>query len=79
MNKNKSPHLHYIQNMYANTGQILYIIDAERAFGELLNIDIDSLVSSEPINVDQTITDENLTLFARDSKVFFGAIIPLFI
>jgi len=47
MNKNKSPHLNYIQNVYANTGQILYIVDAERALGKLLDISINSLVSDD--------------------------------
>ncbi|CAM4281113.1 PIN-like domain-containing protein [Flavobacterium terrigena] len=47
MSKNKSQHFHYVQNMYANTGQILYILDAERTLGDLLNVDIESLVVSD--------------------------------
>lgn len=78
MSKNKAPHLHYVQNMYANTGQILYIMDAERALGKLLNIDIDSLVSAETNNCLQEITSENLIHASKKFKVFEGAIIKPF-
>jgi predicted nucleic acid-binding protein len=77
MNKNKTPHLHYIQNIYCNTGRILYILDAERSFGELLNINVDSLVSTNeeiPLN---SITAESLMKFALHSPIFDGAkIVP---
>lgn len=78
MNKNKSPHLHYTQSIYANTGKILYIVDAERALGELLNIDIDSLVSSNTDNSLYSITSESLMKIVYDSDVFIGAEIAPF-
>ena len=34
MHKEGRPHLHYVQNMFANTGHLLYIVDAKRALGE---------------------------------------------
>jgi hypothetical protein len=49
MGKLKSPHLHYVQNMYANTNQLLYILDGERTLGEILNVNIESLVSPESL------------------------------
>lgn len=73
MSKSKSPYLHYVQNVYANSGKILYIIDAERAFGELLNINIDSLVVSEKENYPTIITPSSLAQFANKSKAFSGA------
>ncbi len=47
MTKSKSPYLHYVQNMYLNTNQIVYILDAERTLEEILKVDIQSLVSTE--------------------------------
>jgi hypothetical protein len=35
MQKSKSPHLHYVENFYQNTGQMLYILDSERTFDDL--------------------------------------------
>lgn len=75
MTKNKSPHIHYIQNMYANTGQILYIIDAERTLEELLNVSIDSLVStSEPSINKSKISVELLNRLLKSHIAFFGVI-----
>jgi hypothetical protein len=73
MSKNKSPYLHYVQNMYLNTGYILYILDAERALGELLNIDINSLVKSNSISeTSRPFTIESLSKFLNDSTIFAG-------
>lgn len=47
MTKSKSPYLHYVQNMFSNTNQIIYILDAERTLEEILKVDIQSLVSTE--------------------------------
>jgi len=44
MSKNKVPHLHYVQNAFLNTNKLLYVLDAERTFEELLSVDIDSLI-----------------------------------
>ncbi len=35
MQKSKSPHLHYVENFYQNTDQMLYILDGERTFDDL--------------------------------------------
>lgn len=53
MTKTRSPHLHYTQNMYANTGQILYILDAERTLEDLLNVNIESLVSTDTTSIEK--------------------------
>ncbi|MFD2519211.1 PIN-like domain-containing protein [Salinimicrobium flavum] len=55
MTKTKKPLLHYVQNMFANTGKILYVLDADRSLGERLKIDIDSLVQ-----ITSTSENENL-------------------
>lgn len=55
MKKNKSPHLHYVENVFKNTENILYIIDAERTLNEILEVNIDSLIINEvtlPISSD---------------------------
>jgi len=49
MRKDKRPHLHYIENFYLNTGQMIYILDAERVFEELLDISFKSLIKIENI------------------------------
>jgi len=47
MSKAHVPYLHYVQNAYYNTNQILYIVDAERTLEEILNVNIQSLVEVE--------------------------------
>lgn len=79
MNKNKSPHLHYTQNMFANTNQILYIVDAERTLGELLNINIESLVNTEIIEQTIPITRDALIEITENNKIFHGIIPGLFL
>lgn len=73
MNKNKSPHLHYVQNIYANTEKMLYIVNAERALEDLLNIDIDSLIAVESNSLYMPITPETLLEFAKNHSAFRGA------
>lgn len=70
MTKSKSPHIHYIQNMYANTNHILYILDADRSIGETLNIDVESLVKNENSNFEITI--ENLSNLIKSHSIFTG-------
>lgn len=72
MNKNKSPHLHYVQNVYSNTGKILYIVNAERALEDLLNIDIESLISAEPKILDGLITLDSLHDLVKKHPSFSG-------
>ena len=50
MKMNKQPHIHYIENFYLNTGQIIYILDAKRIFQESLKIDFTSLINLYPEN-----------------------------
>jgi len=65
MKTNKQPHIHYIENFYLNTGQIIYILDAKRVFEETLNIKFDSLIDLSPpaITTITEITPENLRNF----------------
>lgn len=44
MKYNKQPHIHYIENFYLNTKQIIYILDAKRIFEETLGISFTSLI-----------------------------------
>lgn len=45
------PYLHYVQNMYANTDQMLYILDADRTLAEILDVSIESLLSTSESTV----------------------------
>jgi len=47
MQFNKSPHLHYIENVFANTGKSLFILDAERVFEDLLDMSFKSLIPNQ--------------------------------
>jgi len=64
MQKNGLPHLHYIENIFLNTGQTLYILNAERIFEDLLDISFKSLIidpeTYNSINLDSEITMETL-------------------
>ncbi|MBS2101149.1 PIN-like domain-containing protein [Carboxylicivirga linearis] len=51
MKQNKQPHIHYIENFYYNTGQLIYILDAQRIFEETLHIDFTSLIKINPSSV----------------------------
>jgi hypothetical protein len=68
MSKSKSPHLHYVLNMYSNSNQLLYIFDADRTLGELLNVNIESLVEIEK-EIGTEITVESIeNLFSRHNS-----------
>jgi len=43
LDKNKHPHIHYIENVYLNTGKAIFILDAERTFEDLLDISFKSV------------------------------------
>ena len=70
MTKSKTSYLHYIQNMYANTNQIIYILDAERTLGSILNINIESLVEQEISKNDITI--KSLIKLTQTHPIFYG-------
>lgn len=60
MSKNKSPYLHYVQNVYMNTNKIMYILDADRTLEKLLSVDIDSLLHKDtPIDFNISVDDIN--------------------
>lgn len=44
MSESKEPYLHYIENAFCNTKQIINILDAERTLEEVLNVDVESLI-----------------------------------
>ncbi|WP_131535512.1 PIN-like domain-containing protein [Pedobacter nototheniae] len=44
MQVGKSPHIHYVENFYLNTKKLLYILDGERTFDLLLDINFKSLI-----------------------------------
>lgn len=54
MKFNKQPHIHYIENFYLNTGQIIYILDAKRILEESLNINFTSLINLLPTTFSDT-------------------------
>lgn len=71
MTKTKASHLHYVQNMYSNTGGLLYIFDAERTLGELLDVDIESLVKTEA-NIQIEVTAQTLKQLSITHSIFNG-------
>ncbi len=74
MSKNKTPLLHYTQNAYSNTGKLLYILDADRTLGELLKINIDSLVPNEAKVDLRPITSDALNEFFINCGLFPGRV-----
>lgn len=69
MQKNKSPHLHYVENFYQNTGRMLHILDGQRTFDDLLDINFKSLISPIfPYGVE--INLENLTNLLNNYPAF---------
>lgn len=58
MQKNKSPHLHYVENFYQNTNQLIYILDAERILDQLLDISFKSLIQDQGVGKAHSYFDE---------------------
>ena len=67
MTKSKSQHFHYVLIMYSNTGQLIFILDAERTLGELLNVEIESLVISE---TEKLLSINDLQNLVKRFKIF---------
>jgi PIN like domain len=68
MRKDKKPHLHYLENFYLNTGQIIFILDAERVFEDLLDISFTSLIQikdQEKVSTPLTVESLNNLLTNR--------------
>lgn len=71
MSKAHVPYLHYVQNAYSNTNQILYIVDAERTLEEILNVNIQSLVEAENNDLQTSdITVNSLTELTQRNLIF---------
>lgn len=70
MTKKRSPHLNYILNSFLNTNQILYIVDAERTLGELLDVNIDSLINEQTQTIDVSINVESLANLVEKLEIF---------
>jgi len=67
--KDGKPHLHYIENFYLNTGQIIYILNAERVFENLFNTSFESLITEK--NESQSLIDTNeLSSFLDGLDIF---------
>lgn len=73
MSKSKTPYLHYVQNMYSNTNQIIYILDAERTLGELLNVNIQSLVKTTSEENENKLSLDSLMKLIESHSCFEGA------
>jgi|TARA_B110000114_G_scaffold177138_1_gene208591 predicted nucleic acid-binding protein len=74
MSKSKTQYIHYIQNFYSNTEQLIYILDAERSLEEILKINIQSLVSIKETDLeDDIITILSLTEFIETNSTLASA------
>lgn len=73
MQKNKQPHLHYLENAYLNTGKCLFILDAERVLEDLLDISLKSLISNPDV-IPTELLDSNISV--RSVRLFFNSYEP---
>ncbi|MFD1770866.1 PIN-like domain-containing protein [Sphingobacterium suaedae] len=71
MSRSKTPHMHYVYNMYLNTNQILYIVDADRTLEQLINVDLESLIEIKPIKNPQLLKDQ-IVIIMRTHEIFNG-------
>lgn len=69
MTKDKSTYLHYVQNMFLNTGKILYILDADRTLGKVLNVNIESLVEKESEDI-IALNVQSLTVLVKSHVIY---------
>lgn len=69
LRKDGQPHLHYIENFYLNTGQLIYILDAERLFKGLFETSFESLIEDKN-EVPDVIDSYALERFINDVDCF---------
>lgn len=79
MNKKRSPHLNYVINSFLNTNHLLYIVDAERTLGELLDVNIDSLISEQGQVIDTAISFDSLLELTERLDLFKDVRVGTFI
>ncbi|RYE12178.1 MAG: hypothetical protein EOP45_23315, partial [Sphingobacteriaceae bacterium] len=71
LRKDGTNHLHYIENFYLNTGQVIYIIDAERLLSDLFKTSFESLINIEDDATNSgLITKEQLQTFFLKTSPF---------
>jgi hypothetical protein len=79
MQFNKLPHLHYIENVFANTGKSLFILDAERVFEDLLDMSFKSLIPNQEESLAEVlpyINEETLKYFLNTNQLTAGKTPP---
>ncbi len=71
MSKSKSPYIHYIQNFFSNTEQLLFIVDAERTLEEILKVNVNSLIEQDPENSESSeLSSSDLDDLIESSDIF---------
>lgn len=70
MSKNRSAYIHYVQNVYMNTNQIIYILDADRTLEKLLSVDIDSLLKKDDLPLFKELTIDSLNNIFLTHPIF---------
>ncbi len=70
MLKDKRPHTHYITNTYDNTGNLLYILDAERLLSDILDINIESLLKDKEKEIEDSLSIDDITNLMQNNPIF---------
>ncbi|OOQ60780.1 hypothetical protein BC343_22655 [Mucilaginibacter pedocola] len=69
LRKDGKTHFHYVENFYLNTEQIIFILNAERLFGELFETSFESLIEQE-LDTDIILNKDSLLHFLNSYKPF---------
>ncbi|MDB4921538.1 PIN-like domain-containing protein [Mucilaginibacter sp.] len=68
LKKDGSAIIHYVENFYLNTGQLIYILNAERLFEQLLKTSIESLITNATIKATRLLSSNTLENYLLNSK-----------
>lgn len=68
LKKDGSALIHYVENFYLNTGQLIYILNAERLFERLLKSSIESLITDENFETVRLLSSRSFERYLSRSK-----------
>lgn len=69
MTISKEPYLHYLENVYYNTGKIIHILDADRTLEKVLDVDLESLIEVEHQSKTNVLTCANLMYYCETHPI----------